>query len=124
MTTSPVITITDENLAEIERDLHQMIEKTLIAALLSERAELKRRVEQLEVQVMLGAGTSASTVAVCQAQVAAVIHKASELKRDAERYRWLVEGKRGDYCWYNVLSEDDRREYAHLDAAIDAAMTQ
>ena len=40
---------------------------------------------------------------------------------DAERYRWLTDGKRGDYCWNNVLSEEDRSNHDYLEEAIDAA---
>lgn len=42
------------------------------------------------------------------------------LRVDAARYRWLTEGKRGDYCWNNVLSPDDRDLGDDLDSCIDA----
>ena len=44
------------------------------------------------------------------------------LRNDAERYRWLTDGKRGDYCWNNVLSENQRSRHEDLEPAIDAAM--
>lgn len=46
------------------------------------------------------------------------------LRKDAERYRWISDGKRGDYCWSNVLSDEDRDIGSSLDLAIDAAMTK
>lgn len=46
------------------------------------------------------------------------------LRKDAERYRWISDGKRGDYCWNNVLSDKDRDMGNSLDFAIDAAMTK
>lgn len=88
MTTSPVMSVTDELLAELEQ--HSGVPS--IAALLAERAELKR---------------------------------------DAERYRWLRDN------WFQIYGESRGRDGirisigdiwnhagvpGHVDAAIDAAM--
>lgn len=61
-------------------------------------------------------------LACTPATILALLSERAELKRDAERYRWLVDGKRGDYCWQNVLSDNDRGDHADLEYAIDAAM--
>ena len=96
MSTSPVTTVTDELLAELEQQSHREpggafpVRYSVIAAL---TAELRRlRAEN------------------------------AELAKDAGRYRWLTDGKRGDYCWNSVLSDDDRTGMGDLDAAIDTAM--
>lgn len=46
------------------------------------------------------------------------------LRRDAERYRWITDGSRGDWCWSNVLSEEHRELSDSLDGAVDAAMSK
>lgn len=56
------------------------------------------------------------------ARILALISRLRAAERDAARYRWLTDGKRGDYCWNNVLSKEDRGDHDCLDIAIDTAM--
>lgn len=99
MTTSPVMGITDELVAELEFDL-----------------EVAETTHQLEASVSRDA-------------LAALLAERAELKRDAERWRWLREKTQSDVDGYRngipVLVHADEwcpewRE--RLDAAIDAAM--
>ena len=86
MTTSPVMSVTDELIAELERSV-RTVWPDEDAAVLSLRALLSER---------------------------------AELKRDAERYRWLMRELGGSVSQLvtgsPVFSDDD------VDAAIDAAM--
>lgn len=93
MTTSPVVSVTDELVAELEEACREhgqgfMIETGEVLALLAERAELKR---------------------------------------DAERYRWLkaqgfatIKPENGEVTLFTVASQ--HVDAPNLDAAIDAAM--
>lgn len=85
MTTPPIMSVTDEIVAELEAACSEepIVElgRTTIRRLLSERAELKR---------------------------------------DAERYRWLRDGESSEFLSFYALGFP----YDQLDAAIDAAMTQ
>ena len=94
MTTSPVMGITDELVAELERSVECVWPETdhavvALRALLAERAELKQEVGRLNARLLLSSAHAASTVASCMAQVSGIAGAAAELKRDADRYRWL-----------------------------------
>ena len=41
---------------------------------------------------------------------------------DAQRYRWLTDGKRGDWVWNHVLTEEVKGDHSYIECAIDAAM--
>lgn len=41
---------------------------------------------------------------------------------DAQRYRWLTDGKRGDWVWNHVLTEEVKGEHSYIECAIDAAI--
>ena len=41
---------------------------------------------------------------------------------DAQRYRWLTDGKRGDWVWNHVLTEEVKGDHSRIECAIDAAM--
>jgi hypothetical protein len=82
MTTPPVVSVTDELIAELEAVAH-----TGKGAFMSECAE-----------------------------VHALLAERAELKRDAERYRWL----RDDNAYFP--EEEGVRGGQELDASIDAAM--
>lgn len=45
-----------------------------------------------------------------------------ELEQKAARYDWLSTGKRRDYIWNNVLSDDDREPGDYLEECIDMAI--
>lgn len=51
--------------------------------------------------------------------VAALLSERAELKRDAERYRWLRDGESSEFLSFYALGFP----HDQLDAAIDAAMT-
>ena len=99
MTTPPILSITDELIAELD--------------------------EFVSTPIMF-----ASTVMPIQDAMRALLAERAELKRDAERYRWLREsmwyvGRDQFYCgeggdMQNYTNENYNQE--NLDAAIDAAM--
>lgn len=41
------------------------------------------------------------------------------LRKDAERYRWLIDGKRSKYIWNHVLSDEEKDGFNFLSDAID-----
>lgn len=104
------IVITDELVAELECSVshtHCSVPGAVIGALLAERAELK-----------------ASVICLTELQTA-VQSENDELKRDAERYRWLRSS--GAECNVEIPLENGHGYLLpgfsdHLDTAIDAAM--
>ena len=96
MTTSPVMGITDELVAELERSVECVWPETdhavvALRALLAERAELKQEVGRLNARLLLSSAHAASTVASCMAQVSGIAGAAAELQRDADRWRSVRE---------------------------------
>ena len=96
MTTSPVMSISEELVAELEAVAHTgkgafMIECAEVHALLTERAELKQEVGRLNARLLLSSAHAASTVASCMAQVSGIAGAAAELQRDADRWRSVRE---------------------------------
>ena len=160
MTTSTVTTITDELLAELEEECKSSVDiylgRSLVRALLAERAELKRESRNRDMWKGQSERQAESLAEANQSYMAALhlltsvrfasgdngarmqnefVEYIAELKRDAERYRWLRDqamSTAGD-CPI-VMMLDDRLEPANgaktssaleledLDAAIDAAM--
>lgn len=51
-----------------------------------------------------------------------VMAERDALKADAEQYRWLVSGKRGDWVWSNVLTDENKAGHSDIPQAIDAAI--
>lgn len=73
---------------------------------------------------MLRAGPNYDgTISELRAAVAALVAERDALKADAERYRWLVSGKRGDWVWSNVLTDENKAGHSDIPQAIDAAIT-
>lgn len=115
MTTSPVMSLTDELVSELEeacREYRQgfMIETSEVIALLRERAEMQQQLR-------------AAMISVDNCEL---------FRKDAERYQWLREsawyagpdsffcgegGEMNDYKNHNYRADT-------LDAAIDAAMQE
>ena len=75
------------------------------------------QIAELEMQCEKFAGFAVYSILVEQ-----LISRLRAAEIDAARYRWLTDGKRGDYCWNNVLSEEDRGDHDYLDIAIDTSM--
>lgn len=75
------------------------------------------QIAELEMQCEKFAGFAVNSILVEQ-----LISRLRAAEIDAARYRWLTDGKRGDYCWNNVLSEEDRGDHDYLDIAIDTSM--
>lgn len=98
MTTSPIVTITNELLAELEAATeyqHCDMPGAAIRALLAERADLKQ-----------------------QLAAAAITAENCELfRKDAERYDWLREMHNDEYgCLWVSRWNYDRTEWVSLDA--------
>lgn len=162
MTMPPIVSITDELIAELERDFSEltdplefgdkMVRKAQsVLALIAERAELKRAARnrdmwkgQSESQAELLAEANKSYMAALHLLTSVrfasgdngarmqteFVEYIAELKRDAERYRWLREsmwyvGRDQFYCGeggYMQNYTNENYDQENLDAAIDAAM--
>lgn len=81
---------------------------------------MQRQIERIEAAKHALAKT-APDMAFLIAQQAAEIEG---LRKDAARYRWLTDGKRGDWVWNHVLTEEVKAGHRDIDPAIDAAIKQ
>ena len=98
MTTPPVVSVTDELIAELEQ-------------------ECRLGADQ---HAGMGHDYDSRLFDRVGDTLAALLSDRAELKRDAGRYRWLRD--QGDSCqWMNIVRVDPD-DYPTLDAAIDAAM--
>ena len=139
MTTSPVTTVTDEMIAELEEECKSSVDiylgRGLVRALLAERAELKRAARNRDMWKDQSERQAESLAESNQSYMAALtlitsirfasgdnglrmqtefVEYIAGLKRDAERYRWLRDqamSTAGD-CPI-VMMLDDRLEPAN-----------
>ena len=105
MTTSPVMSLTDELVAELEEACreHQqgfMIETSEVIALLRERAEMQQQLR-------------AAMISVDNCEL---------FRKDAERLEWLS-GQGDDTQWMNIL-RIEMDDYETLRDAVDEIMRQ
>ena len=145
MTKPPVVSVTDELISELE----QLASKVGAMALDSAETVESQSGAMIECPVCCGEGYASAENDYCNfdnhaigvefygigpefglaesyfravnpSTIRALLAERAELKRDAERYRWLAE--RGDSCqWMNIIRVDPE-DYPTLDADIDAAM--